>query len=93
MTRTKKYNLQKHNVDYSSRNKISKINNNIINKKNKRKTGKYLKNGYKINIKINRNMKKSRMLSEKLAANKKDQEININDKTVILDVGTKVRVY
>ena len=59
MTRTKKYNLQKHNVDYSSRNKISKINNNIINKKNKRKTGKYLKNGYKINIKINRNMKKT----------------------------------
>ena len=41
---------------------------------------------------LNRNMKKSRMLSEKLAANKKDQEININDKTVILDVGTKVRV-
>ena len=59
MARTKKYNLQKHNVEYSSRNKISKINNNIINKKNKRKTGKYLKNGYKINIKINRNMKKT----------------------------------
>lgn len=59
MTRTKKYNLQKHNVDYSSRNKISKINNNIINKKNKRKTSKYHKNGYKINIKINRNMKQT----------------------------------
>ena len=36
-------------------------------------------------------MKKSRILSEKLAANK-DQEINIDDKTIILDEGTKVRV-
>ena len=40
---------------------------------------------------LNRNMKKSRILSEKFAANK-DQEINIDDKTIILDEGTKVRV-
>ncbi len=38
---------------------------------------------------LNRNMKKSRMLSD---TNKESQEINLNDKTIILDVGTKVRV-
>ena len=41
---------------------------------------------------LNRNMKKSRIFSEKLAANKETQEINIDDKTIILDEGTKVRV-
>ncbi len=40
---------------------------------------------------LNRNMKRSRILSDKLNANK-SQEINLNDKTIILDVGTKVRV-
>ncbi len=39
---------------------------------------------------LNRNMKKSRILIEK--TNKETQEIKIDDETIILDVGTKVRV-
>ena len=41
---------------------------------------------------LNRNMKKSRILSEQLSSNKETQEIKIDDETIILDVGTKVRV-